>query len=280
MDEKTILITGATDGLGKRVARDLASKGASVLLHGRNAKKGDAVIVELKADTGRNAFSYYNADFASLAEVSRLADQIASDHDRLDVMINNAGIGFGAPGSGRTESRDGYEQRFQVNYLAGFLLTLRLLPLLRHTPASRIVNVASAAQQPVDFDNVMLERGYSGHRAYGQSKLAQIMFTVELADRLDPSEVTVNALHPATYMDTNMVREAGIGPTNAVQTGADAVAYLACAPELDGVSGRYFDGKRPSHPHRRANDTDARRRLWQLSERLAGVRGPDSSEES
>lgn len=269
--EQIVLITGATDGLGKRVARDLAGDGAVVLLHGRNPEKGAAVLTELQSDTGNAQLSYVNADFASLDEVRELADQVSADHDRLDVLINNAGIGFGAPGSGRAESKDGFELRFQVNYLAGFLLTLRLLPLLRNASSARIVNVASGAQQPIDFDDVMLQNGYSGHRAYSQSKLAQIMFTVELAERLDPSEVTVNALHPATYMDTNMVREADIDPTNSVQVGADAVEYLASASDLHGVTGRYFNGKRPSSAASQAYDGDARRRLWQLSERLTGA---------
>jgi NAD(P)-dependent dehydrogenase (short-subunit alcohol dehydrogenase family) len=268
-NDSIILITGATDGLGKRVARDLAARGAAVLLHGRNADKGGAVLSELRRETGSEKLTYYNADFASLEEVRDLADQLLEEHDRLDVLINNAGIGFGAPGSGREESREGYELRFQVNYLASFLLTLRLLPLLRRARPSRIVNVASGAQQPIDFDDVMLERGYSGHQAYGQSKLAQIMFTMELAARLNTSDVTVNALHPATYMDTNMVREADINPTNTVQVGADAVVRLAAAPELDDTSGRYFDGTRPSRAHGDAYDGPTRLRLWQLSEVLS-----------
>lgn len=270
LPDTTVFITGATDGLGKRVARDLAGRGAEVLLHGRRPEKGEAVLNEIQDDTGNDRLSYYNADFASLDEVREMSERIANEQERLDVIINNAGIGFGEPGSGREESRDGYELRFQVNYLAGFLLTLRLMSLLRRPGAARIVNVASGAQQAIDFDDVMLERDYSGHRAYSQSKLAQIMFTVELAERLGDSGPAVYALHPATYMDTNMVREAEITPTNSVQKGADAVEYLAISPEVDDLSGRYFNGKTPSRADGQAYDASARRRLWELSERLTG----------
>lgn len=274
LTDKLVLITGATDGLGKRVARDLAVKGARVLIHGRSPKKGEAVRAELEQATGRAPLTYYNADFASLDDVRRLADAVERDHEHLDVLVNNAGIGFGAPGTGREVSSDGHELRFQVNYLAGFLLTLRLLPLLQRAPAARIVNVASVAQNAVDFDDVMLERGYSGHRAYGQSKLAQILFTVELAQRLRDTPITVNALHPATYMDTNMVHEADLTPTNSVQTGADAVERLIASPELAGTTGQYFNVQRQTRASGQAYDAEARRRLWDLSRRLTGVTSP------
>ncbi len=268
-NDTKILITGATDGLGKQLARDLAGRGTSVLLHGRDPEKGAAVLAELEDVTGNDRLAYYNADFASLDAVRALADQISADHDRLDVLINNAGIGFGPPGSGREESEDGYELRFQVNYLAGFLLTRRLLPLLRRAPSPRVVNVASGAQQSIDFDDVMLEGGYSRHRAYGQSKLAQIMFTVEMAERA--SDVDVYALHPATYMDTNMVREADIAPTNTVHRGAEAVEHLVLSPDPGAASGCYFNETTPTRASSQAYDDDARRRLWDLSERLTGV---------
>ncbi|MEX2402330.1 MAG: SDR family NAD(P)-dependent oxidoreductase [Rhodothermales bacterium] len=270
LSTKRIVITGATDGLGKLVARDLAEEGAGVILHGRDPEKGRRVLEELRAATGSDALSYVNADFAALDEIRAMADAIAADHDRIDVLVNNAGIGFGAPGSGRETSRDGYELRFQVNYLSGFLLTSRLLPLLRHPPSARIVNVASAAQQAIDFEDVMLEADYSGHRAYSQSKLAQILFTVELAERLADTSITVNALHPATYMDTNMVHEAGLTPANSVQKGADAVEHLIADSEPAATTGAYFNGRTPTRAAGQAYDADARQRLWSLSERLTG----------
>src|SRR3954453_21366883 len=192
----TVLITGATDGLGRAVAERLAADGATLLLHGRAADRLGAI-----AGAGRTL----RADLSSLDEVRRLADEVAGATDELHVLINNAGIGTGRPDERtRQESRDGFELRFAVNYLAGFLLTLRLLPLLRRSAPARIVNVASLGQAPLDFDDVMLERDYSGGRAYSQSKLAQITFTTELAERLDGSGVTVNSLHPATYMPTKI----------------------------------------------------------------------------
>src|SRR5690625_2193270 len=231
MKDKRVLITGSTDGLGKRVARNIASEGAEILLHGRNREKGEAVLEEIKRETGNSNLTYYNADFASLDEIRHLSREIRESYDKLDLLINNAGIGFGKPDSTRSESRDGYELRFQVNYLSGFMLTLDLLPLLRNASASRIVNVASGAQQALDFDNLMLEEGWSGYWAYAQSKLAQVMFTFELAEQLEGEGVTVTALHPATYMDTNMVRDADINPANEIATGAEAVEYLALSSE-------------------------------------------------
>jgi NAD(P)-dependent dehydrogenase (short-subunit alcohol dehydrogenase family) len=166
-----VLVTGATDGMGKGVARDLAAEGAMALLHGRSPERGEAAMREIREETDSDKLRYYAADFSSLEEVRRLADGIRSDNERLDVLINNASIGAGPSGStNRQESKDGYELRFAVNYLAPFLLTNLLLPLLRDSAPSRIVNLASVGQAPIDFDDVMLERGYEGMRAYGRSK--------------------------------------------------------------------------------------------------------------
>ena len=265
---RVFLITGATDGLGKQVAFDLAKRGATILLHGRNPEKGESVQEKIKDEVETDKVHYYNADFSSLQAVQIMAEEIKSDHTALDVLVNNAGIGFGESGSKRELSRDNLELRFQVNYLAGFLLTKELLPLIRKSDIARIVNVSSAAQTPIDFDNVMLENNYSGNRAYGQSKLAQILFTVELANREKDSSITVNALHPATYMDTKMVTEAGISPVNSVNKGADAVEYLAISDELKDVTGEYFNVKSKSRANKQAYDSDARKKLWNLSEKL------------
>jgi NAD(P)-dependent dehydrogenase (short-subunit alcohol dehydrogenase family) len=171
----------------------------------------------------------------------------------------------------RLESRDGYELRFAVNYLAGYLLTRLLLATLERSAPARIVNVSSAGQAPIDFDDVMLERGYSGVQAYCQSKLAQIMFTLDLADELRESEVTATCLHPATYMPTKMVLEGGISPISSLQDGVDATLRLVVDPQLDGVSGCYFNGLRAAEPHLQAHDVDARARLRELSDRLCGL---------
>jgi NAD(P)-dependent dehydrogenase (short-subunit alcohol dehydrogenase family) len=272
LDDQVILVTGATDGLGKQVAYDLAAAGATVLLHGRDPARGEATMGEIRETTGNDRLSFYLADFASLAQVRRLAEEILANHDRLDVLINNAGIGTGRLDEARREvSQDGYELRFAVNYLAPFLLTHLLLPLLERSDPARIVNVASAGQAPIDFDDVMLERSYDPWRAYGQSKLALIMFTFDLAERLPSDSVMVNCLHPATFMDTKMVRESVGQAWSSVAEGAAATLRLVTSPELDGVTGRYFDQQRESRAHDQAYDRGARSRLWQISEELTGL---------
>jgi len=273
LNEQTALVTGATDGLGKALARELASRGATVLLHGRSDTRLEESRREISEAAGSERIRTYRADFSSLAEVRRLAEDVERDHDRLDLLVNNAGIGGGARPDQREESADGYELRFAVNYLAPFLLTTLLLPLLRRSAPARIVNVSSVGQAPIDFDDVMLERGYEGMRAYSQSKLAQIMFTFELAERLSAEDagVTVNALHPASLMNTKMVYEMFGYTMSTIEHGVETTLRLATAPELDGVSGRYFDQLRESRANQQAYADDARRRLWELSEELSGL---------
>jgi NAD(P)-dependent dehydrogenase (short-subunit alcohol dehydrogenase family) len=255
----TVLVTGATDGLGRALATRLASEGATVIAHARSEERGRETLADLL--DGPGDVRLVVGDLASLKAVRALADQVP---DRLDVLVNNAGIGLAGA---RQESQDGYELRFAVNYLAGFLLTHELLPLLEASAPARIVNVSSAGQMPIDFDDVMLERDYSGVRAYCQSKLAQIMFTIDLAGRLDGKELTVNALHPATYMPTKIVSS----PISTLEEGVEATLRLVADPELDGVSGRYFSGLREAAPDPQADDPQARRRLWELSEQLVGT---------
>jgi NAD(P)-dependent dehydrogenase (short-subunit alcohol dehydrogenase family) len=266
MQGRTVLVTGATDGLGRAVAGDLVARGARVLVHGRDPERTAGVADAIGAGGA------YVADLASLAEVRRLAGEVARDHDALHVLVSNAGIGSTLPGDGeRMESADGFELRFAVNHLAGFLLTRLLEPLLIAGAPSRVVNVASAGQWPIDFDDVMLEHGYDGSRAYAQSKLAQVMATFELAGRLRDAGVTVNALHPSTYMPTKMVlhaRGAGVDP---LEAGVAATVRLAADPALDGVTGRYFDRTSDARADDQAYDPAARRRLWDLSERLTGL---------
>ena len=211
------------------------------------------------------------ADLASLVEVRRLADAVRQSETRLDILINNAGIG--TAGASRQVSADGHELRFAVNYLAGFALTHLLLPLIRKSAPARIVNVASAGQQALEFDDVMLTRGYSGRRAYCQSKLAQVMFTIDLARELAGSGVTVTALHPATYMDTGMVRRAGVTPMSTVAEGAEAILNLAVSTGIEGSSGGYFNGLHEARADAQAYDDEARRRLKALSLELTGVGG-------
>ncbi len=190
LEGKTALVTGSTDGVGRLVARRLADQGARVVIHGRDRHRGGQLLDEIQGGGGSAVF--LPADFSSLAEVRRLADVVRQGYDRLDVLINNAGIGSGGSAGHRQTSQDGHELRFAVNYLSGFLLTRLLLPLLMLGKPARIVNVSSLGQHAIDFDDVMLTSGYSGSRAYTQSKLAQIMFTFDLARELDPAAVAAN----------------------------------------------------------------------------------------
>jgi NAD(P)-dependent dehydrogenase (short-subunit alcohol dehydrogenase family) len=268
MNGKTALITGSTDGVGRYVAERLAAEGARVIVHGRDRARGEAVVERIARQGGDARLLI--ADLSSLAEVRSLAD--AAPRDGLDVLVNNAGIG--ASGTRREVSVDGFELRFAVNYLAGFLLTRLLLPMLESRASPRIINVASAGQQPIDFADVMLTRGYSGARAYRQSKLAQIMFTFDLAQELAGRNVAVNCLHPATFMDTTMVRLSGVQPISTVEEGGAAILQLATSPSLEGESGLYFSGMRESRADPQAYDAGARGTLRALSFELAGLADP------
>ena len=269
----TVLVTGATDGLGRGVAARLAADGARVLVHGRSEARIADTTDEIHRTTGNDSCRGYLADFASLAEVRRLADDVQTNEGRLDVLINNAGIGRGPTGAQhREESADGHELRFAVNYLAPYLLTRLLLPLLKGSAPARVVNVASIGQSPVDFDDVMQRKGYDAAHAYSQSKLALIMFSVELAARLGhDGAVTVNSLHPGSLMPTKIVREAWSQTIDTLESGIAAVTRLATEPALDGVSGRYFDGQTESTALAQAYDPDALQRLWTLSAELVNL---------
>jgi NAD(P)-dependent dehydrogenase (short-subunit alcohol dehydrogenase family) len=269
IDRQTILITGATDGLGRAMAAQLAAQGATLVLHGRSKDKGEALVEELRAKTGNDRISYLLADFARLSDIHRLADE-AGALDRLDVLVNNAGIGVELD---RQESWDGHELTFQVDYLAAYVLAVRLAPLLVRSAPARIVNVSSAGQAPVNFDDVMLRRRWDGVQAYCQAKLAQVMLTVDLAAALEGTGVTVNALHPASYMPTKMV----VGlftPQSTVAEGVRHTLRLVADPALDGVTGRYFNRSAEARASSQAYDSAARARLRSISEELTGVPFP------
>ncbi|MGH3376276.1 MAG: SDR family NAD(P)-dependent oxidoreductase [Actinoallomurus sp.] len=271
-DHRTILITGATDGLGRALAHRLASGGATVLLHGRDQKRLDTTADDIREIHSVARPTTLRADLASLDEVRRLAADVRATADRLDVLVSNAGIGSGLPdGRTRQTSADGYELRFAVNHLAGFLLTLELLPLLRRTAPARIVNVASIGQHPIDFTDLMIERDYSGGRAYGQSKLAQIMCGFELARRLPATEVTVNSLHPATYMPTKMVLQEVGHPIDSLEDGLTATARLVNDDDLAETTGRFYDRTRETRANGQAYDDDARAELWRRCLELVGA---------
>ncbi len=273
-EPRTVLITGATDGLGRALADRLAARGDALVLHGRDPGRLEVLAAELAARHGIERPRTVLADLSALAQVRELAATVRRSVDRLDVLVSNAGIGSGEPdGRERRESADGYELRFAVNYLAGFLLTRELLLLLRSSAPARIVNVASIGQAPIDFDDLMLRRGYSGPRAYGQSKLAQIMSGFTLAERLPASEVTVNSLHPSTYMPTKIVlREIGRS-SDTLEAGVAATDRLVSDPGLGPTTGAFFDRTAPAQALPQAYDPAARAELEARSVALVGDGG-------
>lgn len=275
VNEQCILVTGATDGIGMITARRLAQQGATVLLHGRDADKCRQVMKEIQRETGNPCLECFIADFSSLPEVRHLATAIGQSHDHLDVLINNAGV---LPPASAADPRpvgaQGHELCMTVNYLAPFLLTHLLLPCLRGASSARIVNVASAAQEAIDFDDLMVENDYGPMRAYSRSKLALVLFTVELSHRLRGDPITVNCMHPGSLLDTKMVRQAFSRPMGSAQSGAEVEVFLATAPELDRVTGTYFYQKRPARAHPQAYDEAARQHLWQVSMALTGLTTP------
>lgn len=268
LTDRTILLTGATSGLGRAVAQTLATRGGRLILHGRDRPRLDQLAQELADD--RATIDVVQADLADLQQVTQLAADVEELTEHLDVVVHNAGVGKGATDA-RQLSADGYELRLAVNYLAPFALTQRLLPLLEIGAPSRIVNVASGAQEPIDFADPQLEQSYTGNRAYAQSKFALVTWGFALAKTLLAEVVTVNSLHPATLMPTRMVKE-GYGHTvDDLQTGVDAVLNLIENPGLEDTTGQYFSIQQPAAAHREAYDVETQRRLWQLSEELTGV---------
>lgn len=265
MADRVALITGATNGVGRVVAERLGAQGWHVLVHGRDRGRGEQVVSAIQS--GGGSASFHEADLASMSAVRELAEEVMKEHPGLHLLINNAGVGFGRPDAARELSQDGFELRFAVNYLAPFLLTHRLLPALLEAAPSRVVNVSSIGQQELDFDDLQMTRGYSGVDAYRRSKLALIMFTFDLAAELQRLDVSVNALHPATLMDTFMVQEAQWQPMSTVDEGADAIMNLAVG-DLQGRTGEYFDQRRPARALRQAYDPRARERLRQIANEL------------
>ena len=265
--QQVALVTGSTSGLGRELAFRLGARGDHVIVHGRNEERGAEVVDSINA-AGPGSARFYRADFASFADTRAFAETLLADYDRLDLLINNAG--FGSAPNERLLSEDGHEYRFQVNYLSTYLLTHLLMDrLLASTPA-RIVNVSSGAQAPIDFDDVMIENDFSGRRAYAQSKLAQIMFTHDLAEELEGTGIVVGSLHPATYMPTGMVLRLGATPRATIAEGADAVMQVVDSDEFE--SGQYFSGMRPARANAQAYDPEARARLKRLSRELTGIR--------
>ena len=269
MPQKIVLVTGSTDGIGKQTALELARRGFRVLLHGRSPERGSAVLKELRAEVPGAELDYLNADLSSLAEVRSLAEQVRSCTPRLDVLINNAGVAM----KERLLTADELETTFAVNHLAPFLLTHLLEDRLRASGAGRVITVSSSAHTggKIEFDNLQCERSFDGWQAYCDSKLMNVLFTVELAARLAGSGVTANSLHPGVIA-TKMLRASfpdvtGAGPDE----GAKTSVFLADSTDAAGVSGKYFRKMRPADASALADDPALRLRLWEVSAKLARI---------
>ncbi|MFD4649071.1 SDR family NAD(P)-dependent oxidoreductase [Streptomyces sp. NPDC056723] len=273
MNPRITLITGATQGLGRGIALDLATRGDTLLLHGRDAGRLEAVVADVREAAPDATVRTYLADLSDLGQVRAMADRIRGAEPRLDALVNNAVAGGGAEPLRREVSAQGHELRFAVNHLAPYALIRGLLPLLRASAPARVVNVASMGQERIDFDDVMLERDYEGLRAYCRSKLALIMATFELGVELEGTGVTVNALHPAHLMDTEGVRAYGLTPVTGIDEGVRPTVRLITDPELGSTTGRYFDRFTDARAHEQAYDKEARRRLMALTDELTGY-GP------
>lgn len=266
MISKTILVTGATDGIGQQTAKELAQMGHKVLIHARDQKKGTKVISEINRASCNENLVLYISDFADFASVVKMANEIKREQERLDVLINNAGT-FSR---GRVVTRDGNELTFQVNHLAPFLLTNLLLDLINGSSPARIVNVSSSAHRSASesyFDDLQGERSYDGFRAYDFSKLANILFTNELAERLAGSGVTANSLNPGT-IDTKLLRMSYDLDGRSVEDGARLSIHLATSPDVEGITGKYFSSMREKQPAEHALNKVLQKKLWEISEAL------------
>jgi NAD(P)-dependent dehydrogenase (short-subunit alcohol dehydrogenase family) len=257
---RVALITGATSGLGRAVAAGLAELGWHVLVHGRDSARAQAAAGQIQAAGG--SADTYLADLSSLGQTRALAERVSSDHAAIHLLINNAGVGPGRPPyRKRILSADGHELRFAVNYLAPALLARRLVPSLKNGEAARIINVASAGQAPINFADLRMDHHYSGTQAYYRSKFALVVFTFQLAAELADNGVRVNCLHPASLMNTQMVRRAWVPPMSSIATGVRAVMNLAVEPAGATVTGRYFDGLREAKAHGAAYDPEVESKL-------------------
>ena len=266
---RTILVTGSTDGIGKATAKALARQGHRVLIHGKDREKGRAVLREIRKETGGAAPDLFIADLSSLEGVRALAAAVERRYERLDVLINNAGI-YRAK---RFVTGDGLEMTFAVNLAAPFLLSHLLMPLLMAGAPARIVNVASSAHfdaHTPDWDNLQGERQYEGWDAYSRSKLGVVLFTCSLAGKLDPGQVTVNCLHPGVICTKLLYSAFPEYPCETPEAGARTPVYLATSPAVAGVTGKYFDGMKEEPSSEISHDRDLQDRLWAYLEQVAG----------
>ncbi len=278
MQNKIVMVTGANAGIGKVTARELAKKGATVVMVARSRQRGEEALIEVKNASGSANVELMLADLSSQESIRQFASEFKAKYDHLHVLVNNAGAFF----MNRQESVDGLELTFALNHLGYYLLTMLLLDTLRASAPARIINVSSGAHfgGSINFDDLQTENGYAGFRTYSTSKLANVLFTYELARRLEGTGVTVNCLHPG-FVASNFAKNNGflarIGMTLmrpfalSVEKGAETSIYLASSPEVEGVTGKYFDKKKPVSSSSESYDEAVARRLWQVSAELTGA---------
>ena len=279
MGGKVVLITGGTSGIGKAAATALAGMGATVVITGRNEERGKRALQEIREESGNDGVELILADLTVQDEVRRLAEELRERHNQLEVLVNNAGLVL----SERTETLDGIETQLAINHLAPFLLTNLLLDLLKESAPSRIVTVSSDAHRwaKIDLDDLQSRKRYRGMQVYGKTKLANIMFTYELAERLEGTGVTANCMHPGG-VNTNFGNNQG-GPMNLLfrlfkpfmrspEQGADTLIYLASSPEVEGMTGKYLVDRKVKAASDAAYDETTRKRLWEASEELTGLK--------
>ena len=279
MGGKVVLITGGTSGIGKAAATALAGMGANVVITGRNEERGKQALQEIRQESGNDGVELILADLAVQDEVRRLSEEFRKRHDRLDVLVNNAGLVL----SQRTETTDGIETQLAINHLAPFLLTNLLLDLLKESAPSRVVTVSSDGHRwgKIDLDDLQSRKRYRGMQVYGTTKLANIMFTYELAERLEGTGVTANCMHPGG-VNTNFGNNQG-GPMTLLfrlfkpfmrtpEQGADTLIYLASSPEVEGMTGKYLVERQVKAASDAAYDETRRKKLWEASEELTGLR--------
>ena len=279
MDGRVVLITGGTAGIGKAAATALAGRGAEVVVTGRDRERGEGALQDIRRESGNGEVSLLLADLAVQAEVRRLAKEFEASHERLDVLVNNAGL----IQNQRTETPDGIETTLAVNHLAPFLLTNLLLEVLKKSAPSRIITVSSEAQRwgKMDLDDLQSKRSYKVFRVYGKSKLANILFTYELAERLEGTGVTANCIHPGPVSTNFGMNNGGLMVLlfralkpfmRSPERGADTLIYLASSPEVEGVSGRYFSDREVISSSEEPHDVSAQKRLWEESEELTNLK--------
>ena len=279
MGGKVVLITGGTSGIGEAAATALAAMGAEVVVTGRSRERGEAAVEEIRRASGNEGVSLMLADLTVQAEVRKLAEEFGRSHEHLDVLVNNAGAVF----SKRGETADGIERTFALNHLAPFLLTNLLLDLLKESAPSRIITVSSEARRraEIDFNDLQSERNYRGFQVYGKSKLANILFTYELAERLRGTGVTANCVHPGPVSTNFGMNNGGLMILlfralkpfmRSPERGADTLVYLASSPEVEGVSGRYFGDRKVISSSEEPHDVSAQKRLWEASEELTNLK--------